>query len=441
MPRELEGSNRTAQDKTYPYKDVRLPYRDERLFISADEGHLLGRWMAEDRAPASVSSPVDRRRWRRKVIVDTDIGTDIDDALALLMLLYLPEDDYELLGVTTVYGYSQLRAAVAERIVRAFEGEHRREPRIPVIAGESTPLGTHREVWHTGTEGLGVLEDGEIAALKAKASFDIANGVALTPISRMSETGHEAARWMADQVMSFPGEVTIIGLGALSNVAVALELEPAMASNVSRLVFMGMGNRLWEPQASGEEFPFISRGEQVRAGEGIPWFHYPNHNLCSDTLAAVRVFSSGMPIDVVNDTVTTKLWFGESFSPDSLHEEVEVSKAACFALREAQEPPDSAVVGRLLDVWLRYRSMIFARQVRGTCPHDALTVSEAIYPERFVEYTEPGHLMIHEWAAFSTFVCGEGGPHRIGCGVRRRPFLELMGSCLLPSWPRPSISC
>lgn len=424
--------NRTAQDKSYPYKHVRLPYREERLHISPAEGRLLRRWIAEDAVKvASVISRVDRRS-RQKVIVDTDIGTDVDDALALLMLLHLPDDDYELLGVTTVYGYSHVRAAVAQRIVRAFEGERGIAQGFPVIAGESTPLGTHRDVWHTGTEGLEVLESDEIALLKSKASFDVTNGVPLVPISLSSDDGHEAARWIVEQVMAYPGEVTLIGLGALSNIAVALELEPSVATKVKRLVCMGMGNRFWAPQAPVDLYPFRAREEAVRAGDGVAWFHYPNHNLCCDTLAAVRVFSSGMPIDVINDTVTTKLWFGEAFSLQSRHEKVDVSARACLALRKAQKPAESAVVAGLLDVWLRYRSMIFARPVHGTCPHDALTVAEAVYPERFVEYTEPGHLMIHEWAAFSTFVCSEEGPHRIGRTVRARPFLEMLGSCLMP---------
>jgi hypothetical protein len=47
---------------------------------------------------------------------------------------------------------------------------------------------------------------------------------------------------------------------------------------------------------------------------------------------------------------------------------------------QATAPPESEVVGRLLKTWLYYRSGIFFRDVRGTCPHDALTVAEAIYP-------------------------------------------------------------
>ena len=52
----------------------------------------------------------------QKVIIDTDVGTDVDDALALLMALNAQEPAVELLGITTVYGHSALRAATAVSI-------------------------------------------------------------------------------------------------------------------------------------------------------------------------------------------------------------------------------------------------------------------------------------------------------------------------------------
>ena len=53
----------------------------------------------------------------QKILMDTDIGSDIDDALALLLLIHLQE--VELVGVTTVYGKVELRAKIARRILQA----------------------------------------------------------------------------------------------------------------------------------------------------------------------------------------------------------------------------------------------------------------------------------------------------------------------------------
>ncbi len=68
-----------------------------------------------------------------KILLDTDIGTDIDDALALSYLLARP--DVELLGITTVTGEAEKRAAMANEICRHFG-----KPQIPVHVGYANPL-------------------------------------------------------------------------------------------------------------------------------------------------------------------------------------------------------------------------------------------------------------------------------------------------------------
>lgn len=86
-----------------------------------------------------------------KVIFDTDIGTDIDDALALLAALHLPKEDLQMLAITTTYGWTNIRASVAQKIIDAYFGDSENKPRV--VAGAGVPIGTHRAVWHTGTEG------------------------------------------------------------------------------------------------------------------------------------------------------------------------------------------------------------------------------------------------------------------------------------------------
>ena len=68
-----------------------------------------------------------------KVLIDTDIGDDIDDALALALALCSPE--IELLGVTTVFGDTQKRAHLAAHMLEVF-----RHKEIPVAAGQQMPL-------------------------------------------------------------------------------------------------------------------------------------------------------------------------------------------------------------------------------------------------------------------------------------------------------------
>src|SRR6266478_6152284 len=70
------------------------------------------------------------------VLLDTDIGDDIDDALALALVLRSPE--IELLGVTTVFGDTRKRAHLAAHVLQTFGRED-----IPVAAGLDVPLQPH----------------------------------------------------------------------------------------------------------------------------------------------------------------------------------------------------------------------------------------------------------------------------------------------------------
>jgi purine nucleosidase len=92
----------------------------------------------------------------RLILVDTDIGSDIDDALALLLLLHL--EDVALLGITTVYGNVALRAKIARRILEAA-GQA-----VPVVVGTGVPMSSPLPVWHMGVEGVGLLNDDEAQA-------------------------------------------------------------------------------------------------------------------------------------------------------------------------------------------------------------------------------------------------------------------------------------
>jgi purine nucleosidase len=424
---EPQARFRTAQDPSYRYQDARQEYRSEQLILSDRERFLLAQRLAAD-TPAAPIPGGNAVRGARKIILDTDIGTDIDDALALLLILHSRPEEVALLGITTVYGHSHLRARVAELIVRAFSPQPGGLLPLPIIAGESTPLGTHHPVWHTGTEGEGVLSPEEIEVLKRRSDFVVDNGLPPVPVPRYEDAAaggrHDAARWIVEQVRAHPGEVTLVCIGALSNIAVALQMDPAIARQVSRIVLMGTGSRLGAQPDCLRHLPFRPPRDPIVPGAGVPWLHYPNINLVGDTLAALRVFESNIPIDVVGHVVTSQLWWG---APDDSTSE------ACRALRSATAPAESTVVGRLLDVWLQYRTAIFGRRIDGTCPHDPLTVSEAIHPGRFIEFTAPGHLMIHEWAAFGTFVCVPGGPHRLARSVAVRPFLDYLSARLAPA--------
>ena len=81
----------------------------------------------------------------RPVILDTDIGSDVDDILALVMLAKSPE--LQLIGITTVYGDTIHQARIAQATCAMLE-----RPDIKIIAGAPKPI-SGRQVYWAGHEG------------------------------------------------------------------------------------------------------------------------------------------------------------------------------------------------------------------------------------------------------------------------------------------------
>ena len=117
----------------------------------------------------------------RPIILDTDIGTDVDDAMALALALASPE--LEIVGITVVHGDAPLRARIARKLLE-FAGR----TEIPVVAGLSLPLAMPLpENFHwmprlRGHEGRGLLSASE-----------------LEPSADLEATGDDAARFIIAQ--------------------------------------------------------------------------------------------------------------------------------------------------------------------------------------------------------------------------------------------------
>ena len=87
------------------------------------------------------------------VILDTDIGTDVDDAYALVLAARRPEID--LVGVTTWNGNVAIRSAIAKKLLRLSNRDD-----VPVASGRETARDGHKAFWG-GWEGKGLLVEGE----------------------------------------------------------------------------------------------------------------------------------------------------------------------------------------------------------------------------------------------------------------------------------------
>ncbi len=152
----------------------------------------------------------------KRVIIDADPG--IDDTAAILLALASPE--LEVAAITTVYGNASVETCTANTL-RVLAAAGRSD--IPVFMGAGKPLlRPANEGWAShihGGDGLG--------------------GLAASPLEPSATAGKHAALAIVEAVMAAPGELTILALGRMTNVALALSLEPGVARAVQEIVVMG----------------------------------------------------------------------------------------------------------------------------------------------------------------------------------------------------------
>ena len=159
------------------------------LLLASAVPSILGAQVLPKAAPA-----------RQMVILDTDIGDDIDDAFALALVLRCPE--LQLLGVETAFGDTELRARLVDRYLAAVGRSD-----VPVLAGVST----------------------------ANTNFTQAAYARQSPPRK-----HAAAvSFLLAQARAHPGQITLIAIGPLFNIQAAIARDPVTFKKLKRVVIMG----------------------------------------------------------------------------------------------------------------------------------------------------------------------------------------------------------
>ena len=148
------------------------------------------------------------------VLLDTDIGDDIDDALALALALRSPE--IELQGVTTVFGDTRLRARLAQHLLRVFGRDD-----IPAAAGISTPL----QVRHRAS--------------------GVPQAATLDPCELYNTSPYSGPELIVQKALAYPGRLTLVCIGPLTNVATALLIGLAAFSVSSFTISTETSRVLW----------------------------------------------------------------------------------------------------------------------------------------------------------------------------------------------------
>jgi len=192
---------------------------------------------------------------KQRIILDSDPG--IDDALAIL--LALAEDSLELEGVTVVHGNCSASQGVTNALAVLETAGY---PQIPVYQGLSRPL-VQDPLFAPETHGSSGL------------------GYASLPYPDREPQPEHAVDYIIHSLLASPGEITLVAVGPLTNLALALRKAPEIIPAVKEVVIMG--------------------GAIKHGGNTTPLAEF---NVYADPHAARIVFQSGMPIRLVPLDVT-----------------------------------------------------------------------------------------------------------------------------------------
>ena len=179
-----------------------------------------------------------------KIIIDTDIGDDIDDAFAVAVALRSPE--LQILGISTTFGDTETRARLLDRFLAETGYQN-----IPVATGTPTQVNS------------------------------------VFTQRRYAEGGHSArtshpkdADFILDQIRRYPGQITLVAIGPLVNIGELIDKDASTFSRLRRVVLMG----------GSIERRYGDLGYSKPRGPEPEW------NIRNDIPSARKLFASGVPI-------------------------------------------------------------------------------------------------------------------------------------------------
>ena len=178
-----------------------------------------------------------------KIIIDTDIGDDIDDVFAIDLALASPE--VQVLGLSAAWGDTALRARMLDRLTCELG-----RTGIPIQAGITTKTATAFTQKPWAEQGI-------------------------------ARPHGDAVTFLLDQIKQHPGEITLLAIGPLTNIGAAIDRDPATFRKLKRVVMMGGA---------------IHRGYDHGPGSTTATPPEPEYNIARDPAAAQKLFQSGVPI-------------------------------------------------------------------------------------------------------------------------------------------------
>jgi inosine-uridine nucleoside N-ribohydrolase len=237
--------------------------------IMAEKGGVKMRKLLAIAAAALLLAPfAEAQATREKIIIDTDIGDDIDDAFAVALALSSPQ--FEVLGFSASFGDTPTRAKMLDRMLGELGHSD-----IPVAMG--TPVDVNRNAFTQRR----YAEGGQFART----------------------THPNSVEFVLDQARKYPHQVTLVAIGPLPNVGAMIDRDPAAFRLLKKVVIMGGSIRTMTD-------PY---------GVAAPIAPHPEWNIKNDIAGAQKLFESGVPLQVLPLDSTANL---------KMHE---VARTALFA--------------------------------------------------------------------------------------------------------------
>jgi purine nucleosidase len=300
----------------------------------------------------------------KRILIDTDPG--IDDSLAILLALASPEIQLE--GLTVVHGNCSMEQGTlnALAVLELAQASH-----IPVAKGCELPLV-------------------QPSLLAPETHGNTGLGYAQLPVPRSRPIAQHGCDFLIEKIMSDPGEITLVALGPLTNVAMAIRKEPRIVQAVKEAFIMG--------------------GAIRHEGNTTPLAEF---NTYVDPHAAHIVYHSGMPITLTPLDVTYQCVL--------LAEDVERIKEA-----------GAEVATFIKDATRFYMEFHVEYQgIQGCVINDPLTLALTFAPElcNYGEYYVDVEISggVSMGKTFADFFGMNGVPAnmKVALGVRPRDFIEL----------------
>jgi purine nucleosidase len=301
---------------------------------------------------------------KKRILVDTDPG--IDDALAILLALASPEVELE--GVSVVHGNCSVEQALSNAlgVLELAQGSD-----IPVARGFALPLV-------------------QPSLLALETHGDAGIGYARLPAPTARPVAEHSVEFLIEKIMSAPGEITLVCIGPLTNVAIALRKEPGIINAVKDVIIMG--------------------GAIRHQGNASPLAEF---NVYVDPHAAHMVYHSGMPITLVPLDVTYQCIL--------THADVE--------RLQRLESPISRFIADSTRFYMEYHDEY--QQIDGCIINDPLALALTFAPEvcdyetHFVDVDISGGVSLGKTFADFYRMSRQPANMQIALGVRARDFMEI----------------